>query len=340
MPADFWQKIGAAASTLVNALVCASDPACLGQMIYKGLVALGTFLVNLAQAIVDWGMKQLGALWNTIVAVVQKAGEVLQEVANWAIRFLNEMIDAVLGPFKSALRSEGLRVTASSAPDASIHDSSGRRDYLSSLWDVVGSGMFFNIVLAAVVALQIIAAIAVNVIMPGGGSLVAKLVETAIVGFIVSAIVGGLVFLILIGLDAVFKSVVPASDPFWAEGAGLDVLGTIGDVTAILLNWERISKPGMSVFKALKELDAGWLVLSLVGLAVTLLSVNYSGLTALGFSVVGVALAFIGGLGVMGQDPIDRLPFSVAPLKYLEESLALISLGYALADFARTASEV
>ncbi len=61
MPADFWQKIGATASAVVNSLVK------LGQMIYKGLVALGTFLVNLAAAIVDWGMKALGALWNAVV---------------------------------------------------------------------------------------------------------------------------------------------------------------------------------------------------------------------------------------------------------------------------------
>jgi len=47
MPSDFWQKIGAAASTVVNSLVVA------GQMVYKGLVALGTFLVNLAEAIAD-----------------------------------------------------------------------------------------------------------------------------------------------------------------------------------------------------------------------------------------------------------------------------------------------
>ncbi len=45
MPSDFWQKIGAAASTVVNSLVS------VGPMVYKGLVALGTFLVNLAEAI-------------------------------------------------------------------------------------------------------------------------------------------------------------------------------------------------------------------------------------------------------------------------------------------------
>jgi len=56
MPQAFWQKIGAAASTVVNSLLV------VGPMIYKGLVALGTFLVNLAEAIVDWGMRALGAV--------------------------------------------------------------------------------------------------------------------------------------------------------------------------------------------------------------------------------------------------------------------------------------
>ena len=54
MPQDFWQKIGAAASAVVNALVI------VGQLVYKGLVALGTFLVNLAEAVREWGMKALG----------------------------------------------------------------------------------------------------------------------------------------------------------------------------------------------------------------------------------------------------------------------------------------
>ena len=92
MPADFWTKIGASASTLVNVLVCASQPSCLGQMIYRGLVALGTFLVDLARAIVDWGMRQLGALWNTVVAVAQKATQVLAQVVTWAVDFIKNMV--------------------------------------------------------------------------------------------------------------------------------------------------------------------------------------------------------------------------------------------------------
>ncbi len=40
MPQDFCSKIGAIASTVVNTLVQ------FGQMIYKGLVALGTFVLH------------------------------------------------------------------------------------------------------------------------------------------------------------------------------------------------------------------------------------------------------------------------------------------------------
>ena len=53
MPADFWQKIGAAASTVVNSLVY------VGQLICKGLVALGTRSGRgVAAIIADWGMGQ------------------------------------------------------------------------------------------------------------------------------------------------------------------------------------------------------------------------------------------------------------------------------------------
>ncbi|MEE9237450.1 MAG: hypothetical protein V3U52_06655 [Thermoplasmata archaeon] len=50
MPADFWTKIGATATTIVNALITA------GQLIYGGLVAIGEFFVALGEAIVEWGM--------------------------------------------------------------------------------------------------------------------------------------------------------------------------------------------------------------------------------------------------------------------------------------------
>ena len=59
-----------------------------GQMFYKGLVALGTFLVNLGEAIVDWGMKQLGPLWNNIVGVAQTAWRWLSDETTAAAQYV------------------------------------------------------------------------------------------------------------------------------------------------------------------------------------------------------------------------------------------------------------
>ncbi len=90
MPQDFWSKIGAIASTVVNTLLY------VGQMIYKGLVALGTFLVNLAQAIADWGMKALGAVWNAAVSVAQAAANALSQLVSWLIHAVSDLIRAAI----------------------------------------------------------------------------------------------------------------------------------------------------------------------------------------------------------------------------------------------------
>src|SRR6266511_410028 len=66
----------------------------LGQMFYDGLVALVTFLVNLAEAIVDWGMKALGAVWEKIVGVVQNAGEVLNQFVDSFVRGIRLIFEA------------------------------------------------------------------------------------------------------------------------------------------------------------------------------------------------------------------------------------------------------
>jgi hypothetical protein len=94
MPADFWQKIGAAASTVVNTLVY------VGQLIYKGLVAIGSFLANLGEAIWAWGMRVLGTVWNAAVAVAQRTAALLDVVVSVVkdlmIRTLKIAISALL----------------------------------------------------------------------------------------------------------------------------------------------------------------------------------------------------------------------------------------------------
>ncbi len=99
MPQDFWQKIGAAATTVVNSLVY------VGQLIYKGLVALGTFLVNLAEAIAEWGMRALGQLKDTVVAVAQKAGEVLGRFVDWIIDMAINTITTAIAQLLNGIKA-------------------------------------------------------------------------------------------------------------------------------------------------------------------------------------------------------------------------------------------
>ena len=103
MPSDFWSKIGAVASTVVNNLVQ------FGQLVYRGLVALGTFLVNLGEAIWDWGMKALGAVWNAVVSVAQTAASLLNRLVDAAadlmIRTLQGAIRAILDGFTALYRA-------------------------------------------------------------------------------------------------------------------------------------------------------------------------------------------------------------------------------------------
>jgi len=53
----------------------------------------------------------------------------------------------------------------------------------------------------------------------------------------------------------------------------------------------------------------------------------------------GLGIAVIGTIKVMESDEIDKLPFAVAPLKYMEETLSMVALGYALFEFAKTVHE-
>ena len=64
MPKGFWDKMSGAAGAVINSLVR------VGRLIYDGLVALGSFLVDLGEAIWNWGMKALGAVSQTVVGAV------------------------------------------------------------------------------------------------------------------------------------------------------------------------------------------------------------------------------------------------------------------------------
>ncbi len=94
MPQNFWGKIGAVASGVVNTLLA------VGQLAYKGLIALDNFFVAFGQAVADWGIRLVGAYLQASAAVrnaIQKTLEVLEETIRWAIQAAAIAIQASLG---------------------------------------------------------------------------------------------------------------------------------------------------------------------------------------------------------------------------------------------------
>src|SRR2546425_724341 len=99
LPQDFWSKIGAVTSTVVNSLVY------VGQLIYKGLVALGTFLTDLATAIVEWGMRSLGALWQAVTTVAQKIADAAVSLFNWVKDFVVGLFTTIINGFSALIQN-------------------------------------------------------------------------------------------------------------------------------------------------------------------------------------------------------------------------------------------
>ena len=155
MPQDFWAKIGAIASTVVNTLIS------VGQMIYKGLVALGTFLVNLAQAIADWGMRALGAVWNAAVAVAQKVGEALQQLGQWIISFIVDGIkiafNALFNAFTSSSQptTNSVKLQASALAQAPPAGDSQQR-IASALATTIMTSAVLTILMAVIGAISVV----------------------------------------------------------------------------------------------------------------------------------------------------------------------------------------
>ncbi len=210
MPQDFWSKIGAVASAVVNTLVQ------FGQMIYKGLVALGTFLVNLAQAIADWGMKALGAVWNAAVSVAQTAANLMQRFLEWVVRLGVETAKAAMDPLVSLLRSlvsgwaSGVVAAASSSYGEFVRTGTQTS---SSLGQLASNFLMPTAVIAGALAVGLVA---VGTIL-GPFGYAAGAVAGIVAGVLVAALVGTAV------ADSRSAPTPPSSDPTVMRSLAFDV---------------------------------------------------------------------------------------------------------------------
>ncbi len=92
MPQDFWDWLGSIATTIVKGLLTA------GQLIYGGLIAIGTFFVALGEAIGAWGMALVGTYQQALGQIqqaVERAGAILVELANFVIQQIEALFASI-----------------------------------------------------------------------------------------------------------------------------------------------------------------------------------------------------------------------------------------------------
>jgi hypothetical protein len=300
MPADFWQKIGAAASTVVNALVY------VGQLIYKGLVALGTFLVNLAQAIADWGMKALGQMVTAAASAVQRAGELLSSVLDWIIRFatkvLSDAIQGLLSMVKALLDTTigNLIALAKLAVAARQFEFSILLTMANYVFDLAQKLVLIPVAIRAAEAVIAIASLGVGfVAMKAIGRLTAELIVRTLSLMALSLVVEYLIAQTLESYGWVESSTVD-----FFKGIGVTVSAAAG-VGKIAFGLYKIFRDKMILHRTpwWRWLAVG---MSVVGLIVVIISSSYDlpGNVRLFLDLLGIALGF-GGLLIYWTESLN-----------------------------------
>ncbi|HEX9339913.1 MAG TPA: hypothetical protein VF992_01905 [Thermoplasmata archaeon] len=301
----------------------------LGQMFYDGLVALGTFLVNLAEAIVDWGMKALGAVWNTVVAVAQAATTVLNQFASWVLDFIRQVlqaaVDVFLRPILDMMNTWASQVASGFSRVLLAYAITGSPSHAEAadLANVLLRGPFPNLIIALagafVVAMSVIGFIAIAT--PAGA--VVAVVQGVLKGIVRTAI-----------LNWVITTIVLSAATGWmlAEIAGTGALP--GEILAsIEVVWNAI----MVVYALIAEVPFKDFIVDVVALMLNLLGalmvfvigpVAASLGAAVPVAVAGTALSYIGlMLALGGKD------FGPGWFGQVDEFLEAATLGF---DAAQT----
>ncbi len=246
MPQDFWSKIGAVASTVVNTLVV------VGQMIYQGLVALGTFLVNLAEAIADWGMRALGAVINAAVAVAHKVANALSELANWVVTAVLQAVQAAVTAVTAGIQALLSAVFGSTAfslqestvgPTGDVQFQQNLDAILKRIMDVVNA-------IVVIIAIATAALVAAKLLTAG----VSWLIETALAEGVTEFVVSALLFTALsFSAGTLFTSIVEGMG--WVEDRTFDFFGSLGVGAAVVGS---TAKAALKLYEGLFRFKVGF----------------------------------------------------------------------------------
>ena len=322
IPQDFWDWLGSIANTIVNGLLT------VGQLLYGGLIAIGTFFAALGEAIVAWGMWLVGtfqAALGQIQGAVQKAGEVLGSFVAWALEFirttLQKAVDFILGPILTMLDAWAYNsaLSFSRLTEASRKGSVNGEDALlmGKLLEGALPQLIFGLSLAVVSALVLAAFVALAT--PAGA--IAAVVKEVLKDVIKAAVkhwVATTVF--LSGIVGWVLSNFPPSDQLAAG-----TLGAIDIVWSIFM----ISYASRNDAPILK--DVVGLFLTFIGTLIVFKILPLA--TVVGsrvlVAVIGTALS-AGGL-LIALDGADIAP---GPLGNVDELLSATALGFGLAETA------
>lgn len=324
VPQGFWEKINAAATQAVNVLLVA------GQLIYEGLVAMGTFLVDLGQAVWAWGMQAAGEVWEAAVEVVEKANQVLQALVEWAEWFITQVlaapVNAMLALADAWLADVGRVMDILFDPESRQMTADTA---MASLQSVLFSPSFWPVLLGVSIAIQALEGLLIGLTVGtgAGGALlfVASLISGELEGMVARALLVGLAagiasFAGALVYETIFAEGKPVLDTPIAAGvtAGTFIVTAIQMVYASL-ELRELVWPGGGDLVGWVLAAAGFFIASQVpGLVANPLLV-----TAMGAALSGLGL----GIAVLFHSPLD-----VPPIGYIDEGVDAVFFGFSLAS--------
>ncbi len=318
-PQDFWAKFGSVISTVVNALIY------VGQLIYKGFVALVTFLADLAQAIWEWGIKALGTVASAVATAVQTVANALATLASWIIDFAARTIQAAI---------QGLLSAVKALLDATIgnlirlaREALAAAEITAAMLATMASYIFDLAVKFALIPVAIRVAEAIVVVVTwGAGMLVLKTIGKLTGEFVVKA-------LSLVALSLVAEYLIAATvESFeWVSQQTVSWFKGIGVVVSTIAG---IGKSALGLYKiyrtyALGRIPAIWrwiaLGMEVLGLILVMAAAAFNPDGGLLFflDILGFTLS-VGGLLIYyteGLNPLQRVLDEPTPMSVTVEKV-------------------
>jgi hypothetical protein len=275
--------------------------------VLRMLEALWEFICAVVSAIADAVMKALSFIADVIISIVMA---IVEAVVDPVVDAINDWANNLLEGIEALFEQHSCSLAGCSPEEAA-----------RLLADMIFSGWFFYLVLGlstgVIVAGYTVTAMSLGIAGLFGqiADIVFRLVAALVIGMFIRSVFMQMAALLKIVFDAI-----PGSDPFWSEDMGI---GLIDLMTA----W--ITKPpGIKVWDS----DSLGLLEAFAGVFLSAISLGLTGELSLVVAGIGLLLAFDGILNVFKDGPNDN---PANAFSRFEEVLASVSLGIALADFAK-----